>query len=519
MDLRHPHLSRLFKFLLIGLLLAGVFGVSSAPAKADTGNNWTGSYFSNPSLLGQPTFTRIDPVLIFNWGSYGPGPGIGGQLWSARWNSVQYLNAGTYRFNMVVDDGIRVFIDGQSILDQWHDQTATYNVNVQVVAGFHNITVEYYQGQGTSQLALTWDFIGGIQTQWLSQYFNNPYLQGVPVSTRYEAALNFNWGYGSPDPAIPADYFSARFTATLPFNAGTYRFTLTVKDGIRMFIDNNTVVDQFIQQAAPVAYSIDVPISAGVHNIRIEFFHWTGPAIMQLDYRTAVGPPPYQLTNWYGEYFNNPYLQGVPTFTRDDGSGGINYDWSRTGPGRGIGFTNYSVRFTRTLYFPGRPYSFYLTSDDGARLYIDTTLIVDNWRPQTATQARIPVDLTEGLHTIRLEYFQNYYDAVIGLTWDPPNGQNPPLYYQNMVTRTYQNPPPAPGNLFATVTAYKLYLRRGPAIYFPDIGGLNRGEVYQIVGRNRDNSWLQLNVNGLIGWSSSAYLNINGSLINVPVTG
>ncbi len=510
--------ARFIKFIICVVLLVVTFGTAQRSAQADTGNNWVGYYYNNPGLIGQPAFNRIDPALIFNWGGYSPGPGLNGVLWSARWSSQQYLNAGLYRFNVVVDDGIRVYVDGQLILDQWRDQTATYTVNIQVVAGYHTITVEYFQGQGTAQLSLTYDYLGGVQTQWLAQYYNNPYLQGVPIMSRNENSINNYWGYGSPDPNIPADYFAARYTASLPFYGGTYRFTVTTDAGVRMWVDNLAVINQWDPQGGRqlTAYSLDLPLSEGVHSFRVEYYHWTGVATFRVDYQTAIGPPPYQQTNWYGEYFGNPFLQGSPVFVRDDGGGGINFNWSRTGPGRGIGLQNYSVRWTRRMFFPGRPYNFYLTSDDGARLYIDTTLIIDMWKQQPATTVRVPVDLTEGVHDIRLEYFQNSYDSVIGLTWDPPNGQNPPLPY----TQIIRNPQPVPGgSAYATVTAYKLYVRRGPHISYGDIGGISRGETYQVVGRNSDNSWLQLNVNGLIGWSSSAYLQVTGSLVNIPITG
>src|SRR5258707_5997712 len=108
-------------------------GVTTKTARADTGSNWTGNYYNNRDLLGSPVLTRVDPAVVFNWGPYSPGPGIPSSNWSARWTTVQYLNAGTYRFTVTSDDGVRMYIDGQIILDQWHDEApTTYNVDVQV---------------------------------------------------------------------------------------------------------------------------------------------------------------------------------------------------------------------------------------------------------------------------------------------------------------------------------------------------------------------------------------------------
>ena len=63
---------------------------------------------------------------------------------------------------------------------------------------------------------------------WLVTYFNNPTLQGVPVVYQDVAVVDANWGYGSPGPAVPVDYFSARYERTLNLAQGYYRITAAV---------------------------------------------------------------------------------------------------------------------------------------------------------------------------------------------------------------------------------------------------------------------------------------------------
>ncbi len=507
--------TRVIRGLLCALIALALLAGVHDTARADTGSNWTGAYFNNQTLSGSPVFTRVDPAVVFNWGPYGPGPGLGGEHWSARWTSVQYLNAGTYRFNVTADDGVRVYIDGQIVIDAWRDEAATtYYANVQVVAGAHAIEIDYYQNQGDASLSVTWDYLSTFATQWIGQYYNNPYLQGAPVLTRYENAINYDWGYGAPDLSVPFDYFSARWTTSLPFGAGSYRFTLTADSGIRLYIDDLQVVSQW-QVAPTTSYVIDVSLSAGIHTLRVEYFSWAGPSSVKIDYTLAIGPPPYQNQTWYGEYFNNPNLQGAAVFSRDDGASGINFNWSATTPTLNIGHDNYSVRWTRQVYFPGRPYTFYLTSDDGARLYIDNNLIIDSWQIQAARTIRQNVDLTEGSHTLRLEYFQATGAAQIQLTWDPPNGQNPPLAPGG---GTYI--PPSPTGVNATVVnASALNVRNGPGVGYDVIIGILANQTYPVQGRVADNSWLQLNVNGVVGWSSADYLAVTGNLGSVPVGG
>src|SRR5690349_1732538 len=194
---------RLSRVIMVALCVALAIAAVETPrrASADVGFNWTGAYYGNPDLAGTPVFTRIDPALVFNWGPNSPGPGIGSANWSARWTTIQYLNAGTYRFSITADDGVRAYIDGQIILDAWRDQAATtFQVNVQVVAGNHSIQVDYYQGTGDSRLSVSWDYLIAQSTAWQAQYFNNPNLQGGPTITRYETTINYFWGGGSPDP-------------------------------------------------------------------------------------------------------------------------------------------------------------------------------------------------------------------------------------------------------------------------------------------------------------------------------
>ncbi|NJM42087.1 MAG: hypothetical protein HC853_15720 [Anaerolineae bacterium] len=78
---------------------------------------------------------------------------------------------------------------------------------------------------------------------WLGEYFNNATLSGTPAFRRYSRSILFNWGVGSPSRAINRDSFSIRWTRTLSFASGTYRFRTIADDGVRVFVDNAPVID------------------------------------------------------------------------------------------------------------------------------------------------------------------------------------------------------------------------------------------------------------------------------------
>jgi hypothetical protein len=116
------------------------------------------------------------------------------------------------------------------------------------------------------------------------EYFANITLAGAPVLCRDDASVNFNWGSGSPSPSIPADNFSARWSRTVTFSAGTYSFTVGSDDGSRLYIDGNLVIDRWVAQAYRTR-TVQVALSAGPHEIRLEYFEATGSARVTLSWR------------------------------------------------------------------------------------------------------------------------------------------------------------------------------------------------------------------------------------------
>ncbi|HRE47196.1 MAG TPA: PA14 domain-containing protein, partial [Aggregatilineales bacterium] len=484
------------------------------PARAETGSNWTGAYYGNPTLSGAPVFYRIDPAVVFNWGFNPPGVGIGSTYWSASWQSIQYFNAGTYRFTITADDGVRVFVDGILILDAWRDQAATtYYVNYTLATGNHSLRVDYYQAQGEARIAVSWDLVQTPSSAWTAQYFNNPYLSGYPTITRYEYAINYFWGFGSPDPFIYADNFSARWTGTFPFSAATYRFLLAGKGGVRLFIDDILIIDRWFDQPL-TAYSIDVAIGAGLHTLRVEYSHFFGEATARLTYDLAIGPP-IQSDEWYAEYFPNQHLSGSPGFTRNEGRSGINATWTNQPPTSGVR-ENFSARWTRRVCGFGRPTTFFLTVDDGARLFVDNILIIDQWRLQAATTYQATVNLASGCHTLRLEYFQDRGQGVTFLTWTPPDGQQPILYPFGG-----QPPPNLTGTTAMVDFASALNVRIGPGVSYPRLTSIPRGTLMQLYERNADGSWVRMATQtGIAGWVYAPYLRIlSGSILTLPIGG
>ncbi len=120
------------------------------PPPPPPGSCWNADYFNNRDLVGPVTLNRCDADINFNWTGTSPAPGTLGQYnFSARWTRVFYMNYGTYRVTASSDDGVRVWIDGILVIDNWsiHPLT-TVQRDVLIYAGNHTWTVEYFQAEG-----------------------------------------------------------------------------------------------------------------------------------------------------------------------------------------------------------------------------------------------------------------------------------------------------------------------------------------------------------------------------------
>lgn len=253
--------------------------------------NWTGRYYNNKNLSGSPVLTRNDgPTLDYLW-SGSPGPGVNNNSWSARWERTATYSAGTYRFTVTANDGVRLYVDGTRILNEWRNQSATFTVERTLTAGSHTVRVELYDNTGSAQIRLSMTNITAPPPgAWSGEYFANLALFGAPAVARSDADINFDWGEGSPDPLIPDDNFSARWTRTLNFEEGVYQFTTTSDDGVRVYVDGELILDYWIDQA-PTAHVANRNMTAGPHTVVVEYYEATGGAMMrlQLDYMPDFG--------------------------------------------------------------------------------------------------------------------------------------------------------------------------------------------------------------------------------------
>ncbi|MCU1655861.1 MAG: Beta-glucosidase [Pseudonocardiales bacterium] len=122
-----------------------------------------------------------------------------------------------------------------------------------------------------------------------------------------------------------------------------------------------------------------------------------------------------------GQYYSNTTLSGTPTATQTDPQ--VKFNWNGASPAPGVAGTNFSTKWTGTLTPPTTgTYTFGLTSDDGSRLFINGTQVIDNWRDQAPNTQTAQVSLTAGAPVqIEVDYYQGGGGAEVNLGWLQPN--------------------------------------------------------------------------------------------------
>jgi hypothetical protein len=127
---------------------------------------------------------------------------------------------------------------------------------------------------------------------WRADFYNNPDWAGAPVSTGYFSFISFDWGYGSPSPAVPADNFTGRFTTDAFFYAGTYNFSLIADDEIALIIDGVTFLDTRGQGQSGKQFNISVGMWQGTHHVEVLYREWTQTAYVYVNWALGGTPPP-----------------------------------------------------------------------------------------------------------------------------------------------------------------------------------------------------------------------------------
>jgi hypothetical protein len=122
-----------------------------------SGNGVTGNYF-NGMNFETPKFHRTDSTVNFDWGQGSPNANITTNQFSARWTGqVQPQYTGEYSFHISSDDGRRLWVNNQLIIDRWVSDVSNNTGKIYLTAGQkYEIKLEYFENGGGANCALEW---------------------------------------------------------------------------------------------------------------------------------------------------------------------------------------------------------------------------------------------------------------------------------------------------------------------------------------------------------------------------
>ena len=125
---------------------------------AGPGGGIRGDYYKGMDLRNH-ALRRIDPQINFNWGNGEPDPSVGADNFSVRWTGeVEAVFTEKYSFYTNTDDGVRLWVDGKQLVNDWTNHGAEENSGtIDLAAGqFYSILMEYYEDGGGAVAELRW---------------------------------------------------------------------------------------------------------------------------------------------------------------------------------------------------------------------------------------------------------------------------------------------------------------------------------------------------------------------------
>ncbi len=433
---------------------------------------WTAQYFSNTSLAGSPTMIVSENSPTHDWGSGSPASSIPSDNFSARWTALQTLNGGTYRITARADDGVRVFVNGQQIINEWHGATgATYTADVTLPFGQHNFMVEYYEAGGRAFIEFDSRLISsftpptaapivnppsniGLYGTWLATYFNNRDLAGTPAAIVTETSPSHNWASGSPIASVGADNFSARWTSAQTLSAGTYRVTVRSDDGVRVYVNGIPVINEW-HDSNNRTYTGDITLPAGTHNFTVEYYEAQGLAFLEFNLGLATAPNTGSSSSASGSATVTAFRLNV----REQPSASSNV------------ITKINRNETYPIVGCNTDRSWWLIDVNGTRGWVFGSFV-----------------------------------NVANASCTPVLAGSQPL-------------PPSTG--YSVTAASSVNIRSQPNTGGAILGTLRAGQSAQVVGRNGSSTWWQINYNNTVGWVSGGFarLQSGADVSRIPVTG
>ncbi|HEY0706943.1 MAG TPA: PQQ-dependent sugar dehydrogenase [Polyangia bacterium] len=227
----------------------------------------------------------------------------------------------------------------------------------------------------------------------------------------------------------------------------------TVPAGLQVTLDGQAVAaGGVVSSVVGMTRTIAAPSPQSLGGKQWEFVSWSDGGAASHDITTPEADATWTATfaevpaapgepGLTAAYFDNRNFTNLRVTRVDPG---IDFNWGTAAPAPGVGADTFSVRWTGTVTpATSERYTFTTRADDGIRFYLDETLLIDNWRDQSATERSVSIDLVAGrAYAIRVDYYDNTRSATARLFWATPTIPRQIVPTSALRTTVVTAPPP-----------------------------------------------------------------------------
>ena len=437
------------------------------PTQLQSGGSGTGLlavYYPNKTFtVASPLWKRIEPVISYDYGLLAPQGNLFALDFSARrTGQIQAPTSETYKFEIETVDGVKLVVNGTTVIDQMGFQAltpSTFSGNLAMTAGSKvSIQLDQLDSALNTSIKLYWssptvprqlipqqflypnDGVHGLE---VSYYANNTFTAPVALK-RLEPDVNAYWGTNSPaaESTLPSDNFSDTWQGRIesPYT-GFLSFCVDADDDVKITFNGTVIINRTGLISLDFCSLGQLVTQGTLYTLRIDHLEKTGNANLNLRWNYAlltIGEriptsnlyPPAAYTvptngltaTYYGDgsfgrnlLVTNPAIQNA--FTRIDPNIYADFGSGRTEYSQLTSSDNWSARWTGFLTAPcAGTYEFRTLNnvDDGGRMWLDQKRVASTWAYGPFGGATY---LTAGDHDFKFDWYENTGGAAVQLQW------------------------------------------------------------------------------------------------------
>ncbi len=381
-------------------------------------NQFAAFYYNNTTLTGDPVYFESTERINYKWNGESPKEGlVNADNFSIRFEGdFTFPKTMEYQFIAKGDDSVKVYVDGNLVLDNnwvWWQPTSG---SATVTEGSHHIKVEYIEVAGWADISLTW----APKNTFVGRYWNNRTRSGNPVKTSDDSAYfqtpglwekYFKTGFGNGNPpGVNYDNFSAVWEGAFYFDGGEYEFVPAWDDEFSFWIDGNLMGSY---NSCCRADLITVNLSQGWHTLRMSFVEYTHNAVVSLKWGKKTKNI---VTEIYGkDYDASGRLIPMAVNRRTD----MNSNWGHGAPTGDVTLdgNNYTVIWEGDFDFNGAPYEFGAAADDKVIVYVDNVKIIESYWSDWRVWWYETIPMNAGTHHVKVVFNEYGGGAWANVKW------------------------------------------------------------------------------------------------------